>query len=99
MPLTLLILCSFLLLNVVMNNPNSTLSVVLSVMPFLSPILMTLRVAMETPPFWQIALAIAVNAAAIAALVWLASRVYRVGMLMYGKRATLPELLRWLRYS
>jgi len=99
MPLTLLILCSFLLLNVVMNNPNSTLSVVLSVMPFLSPILMTLRVAMETPPFWQIALALLLSTLTTIWVIRVSAKIYRVGILMYGKRPSLKELRRWLRYS
>ena len=53
----------------------------------------------RTPPFWQIGLAILINAAAIAGLVWLTSRVYRVGMLMYGKRATIPEVWKWIRHA
>jgi ABC-2 type transport system permease protein len=60
---------------------------------------MPVRILAETPPFWQIALAIVINAAAIVALVWLTSRVYRVGMLMYGKRASIPEVLKWIRQS
>jgi ABC-2 type transport system permease protein len=57
------------------------------------------RTAIQTPPVWQIALSIALLAISIWAVVWFASRLYNVGILMYGKRATLPELMRWLRYS
>lgn len=99
MPLTLLIVCSFLLFNVVLDDPNSTLSVILSITPFLSPILMTLRVAMETPPFWQIALALAFSIATTVYVIRISAKIYRVGILMYGKRPTLKELRRWLRYS
>ena len=99
MPLTLLILCSFLLLNVVLNDPNSTLAVVLSVTPFLSPILMTLRVAMETPPFWQIALALVLSTLTTIWVIRISAKIYRVGILMYGKRPSLKELRRWMRYS
>jgi ABC-2 type transport system permease protein len=53
----------------------------------------------ETPPIWQIGLAILLNVTAILGLVWIASRVYRVGMLMYGKRATIPEVWKWIRQS
>ena len=60
---------------------------------------MPVRILAEMPPFWQIALSIAINAAAIAGLVWVAARVYRVGMLMYGKRATIPEVIKWIRQS
>ena len=64
---------------------------------FLAPITMPVRILAETPPVWQILLSIAINIAAIAGLVWVASRVYRVGMLMYGKRATVPEVWKWIR--
>lgn len=99
LPLTLLIVGSFLLFNVILNDPNSTLSVVLSVTPFLSPILMTLRVAIETPPFWQIALALGLSILATLAVIRLSAKIYRVGILMYGKRPSLKELRRWLRYT
>jgi ABC-2 type transport system permease protein len=99
MPMTLLILCSFMLFNVILNDPNSTLSVVLSITPFLSPILMTLRVAMQTPPLWQIVLALAFSIATTVYVIRISAKVYRVGILMYGKRPSLKELRRWLRYS
>jgi len=99
MPLTLMILCSFLLFNVILNNPNSTLSVVLSMMPFLSPILMTLRVAIQTPPLWQIVLALAFSIATTIYVIRISAKIYRVGILMYGKRPSIKELRRWLRYS
>ncbi|HKT13467.1 MAG TPA: ABC transporter permease [Terriglobia bacterium] len=99
MPLTLMILCSFMLFNVILNNPNSTLSIILSMTPFLSPILMTLRVAMETPPLWQIVLALAFSIATTIYVVRISAKIYRVGILMYGKRPSIKEMRRWLRYS
>jgi ABC-2 type transport system permease protein len=99
MPLTLLILCSFMLFNVILNDPNSTLSVVLSLTPFLSPILMTLRVAMQHPPLWQIVLSLAFSIATTVYVIRISAKIYRVGILMYGKRPSLKELRRWLRYS
>jgi ABC-2 type transport system permease protein len=99
MPLTLMILCSFMLFNVILNNPNSTLSVVLSITPFLSPILMTLRVAIQTPPLWQIVLALAFSIATTIYTIRISAKIYRVGILMYGKRPSIKELRRWLRYS
>jgi ABC-2 type transport system permease protein len=65
--------------------------------PFFSPMTMLVRVVTETPPFWQIALSLALGIATVVAMLWLAARVYRTGMLMYGKRATIPEILRWIR--
>jgi ABC-2 type transport system permease protein len=60
---------------------------------------MFLRMASQVPPAWQFAVSIGLMVISIWATLWLSSRLYRVGILMYGKRATLPELLRWLRYS
>jgi ABC-2 type transport system permease protein len=60
---------------------------------------MMLRMGVQMPPFWQFAVSIALMVLSIWGVLWLSSRLYRVGILMYGKRATLPELVRWLRYS
>jgi ABC-2 type transport system permease protein len=67
--------------------------------PFCAPMLMFVRILIETPPWWQIALCIALMIATIWGLLTLCARIYRVGILMYGKRPTLPELLKWLRYA
>jgi ABC-2 type transport system permease protein len=67
--------------------------------PFLAPITMMVRITTETPPAWQIILSLTIGFATVVALVWLAARIYRVGMLMYGKRATIPEVWRWIRQT
>ncbi|HBR56315.1 MAG TPA: ABC transporter permease, partial [Blastocatellia bacterium] len=66
------------------------------VAPFFAPITMPVRILAEMPPLWQIGLSITLNVLAIAFMIWIASRVYRVGMLMYGKRATIPEVWKWI---
>ena len=96
-PPILLLLVGFYFSFAVMRDPGSSLAFWTSVAPFFAPIVMPVRILAETPPIWQIGLAIFVNAAAITCLVWLTSRVYRVGMLMYGKRATVPEVWKWIR--
>ena len=83
----------------VVRDPNSTLAFWVSIAPFFAPIVMPVRILAEVPPFWQIALAILLNGATIVGLTWVASRVYRVGMLMYGKRATIPEVWKWIWQS
>lgn len=98
-PPVLIMLAAFYFSFAVIRDPNSFTAVVVSIVPFMAPITMPVRILAETPPFWQIALSIVVNALAIAVLVWLAARVYRVGMLMYGKRATVPELWKWIRHA
>ena len=99
LPATLLLIMGYLFTFAVIRDPNSSLSFWLSISPFFAPVIMPVRVLAETPPVWQIALSMAINIAAIAGLVWLASRVYRVGMLMYGKRATIPEVWKWIRQA
>jgi ABC-2 type transport system permease protein len=81
----------------IVRDPNSSLAFWASIAPFLAPITMPVRILAETPPLWQIGLSILLNALTIAFLVWLAARVYRIGMLMYGKRATIPEVFKWIR--
>jgi ABC-2 type transport system permease protein len=83
----------------VIRNPNSSFAFWVSIAPFLSPITMLVRIITETPPFWQIALSLGIGLATVLLFVWIASRIYRVGMLMYGKSASIPEVLRWLRQA
>lgn len=95
----MLMLAGFYFSFAVIRDPNSSMSIWASILPFVAPMTMPIRILSEMPPLWQIAASIAVNVATIAGLIWLASRVYRVGMLMYGKRATIPEVWKWIRQS
>jgi ABC-2 type transport system permease protein len=90
---------SFGMFMYILSNPNSIWSILISMFPPTSPITMAFRFTAQFPPPWQIALSLALMMVAIYIVLWLSSRIYRVGILMYGKRATLPEMLRWLRYS
>jgi ABC-2 type transport system permease protein len=83
----------------VINAPSSTLAVVTSLIPLFSPVLMPMRMALEMPPVWQILAAYVLTGGFLLFMVWFCSRIYRVGILMYGKKPTIPELLRWVRYS
>jgi ABC-2 type transport system permease protein len=83
----------------ILGNPNSIWSILVSMFPPTAPITMAFRFSAQFPPIWQIALSLVLMVVAIYIVLWLSSRIYRVGILMYGKRATLPEMLRWLRYS
>lgn len=97
LPVIMILLTGFYLCFAVIRDPNSTLSFWASIAPFVAPMTMPVRIMAEMPPFWQIGLAILINCLTIVGLVWLAARVYRVGMLMYGKRATIPEVWKWMR--
>ena len=83
----------------IIRDPNTPLAFWLSMFPLTSPIIMYVRVSVSSPPVWQIAASIAISLASLYGLVWLTSRIYRVGILMYGKRPTLPEILKWVRYA
>ena len=90
---------SFGMIAFIVSNPNSIWSVAISMFPPCAPITMFLRLASQFPPYWQISVSLGLMVLSVWILLWLSSRIYRVGILMYGKRATLPEMLRWLRYS
>ncbi len=97
MPVIFMSVISVYLIFPVIRSPNSSFAFWISIAPFFSPVTMLVRIVTETPPFWQIALSLAVGVATTLGLTWVAARVYRTGMLMYGKSATIPEMLRWVR--
>ncbi len=90
---------SFALILLIINDSNSIWSILASLFPPTAPVIMFLRMASEIPPAWQFAVSIGLLVLSIWGVLWFSTRLYRIGILMYGKRATLPELLRWLRYS
>ncbi len=107
-PITILMVLPFLLGIAVVQEPNSTLAVVLSLFPFTAPTMMMMRVVFIAPTVTEHSLfsGIAAEAtlsflivvAAVAGMIWLTSRIFRVGILMYGKRPTLPEIIKWVKY-
>ncbi|HXN12287.1 MAG TPA: ABC transporter permease, partial [Candidatus Acidoferrales bacterium] len=78
---------------------DSTVSVAASLFPFCSPILMFERMAVHEPPLWQVALSLILLVATIGGAMFVSARIYRTGILMYGKRATIREISRWLRHA
>ena len=94
-----LIVAPMMFLYSVINDPDSSVAVVTSLIPFLTPLLMLLRIAIKTPPLWQILLAYALTTGTVFLMVHVAARIYRTGILMYGKKPTIKELWRWLRYA
>lgn len=66
--------------------------------PFFSPVLMVARVAVADVPLWQVGGALVLLAATFIAAIWISGRIYRIGILMYGKKPSLRELLRWMTY-
>ena len=97
--LMLPLIVSSLVIWIVITNPDGAISKAFSFFPFTTPLIMYSRVIVGHPGALQIAGAIAEMVVTIAIVLWLASRIYRVGILMYGKKPNLPEIMRWLRYS
>jgi ABC-2 type transport system permease protein len=92
-------LAGLILMVYILGNPSAWPVVLLSLFPPCTPIVMCLRMSAMVVPWWQLALSIVLMVAATYGVLWVASRIYRVGILMYGKRPTLPEMIRWLSYS
>jgi ABC-2 type transport system permease protein len=98
-PVMMPIIIGIVSFTAVLEAPDGPLSVTMSMIPGISPLIMFLRIVVQTPPNWQIALSIALLGLGILAVVWVSARIYRVGILMYGKRPTFPELMRWVRHA
>lgn len=94
MPLVLGVYIGFF---TVVNDPHGTVATIFSMVPLTSPIVMLMRIPFGVP-LWQIALSITLLFATFFLVVWFASKIYRVGILMYGKKPTWKELYRWLKY-
>ena len=81
----------------VMNDPNGTVATVFSMIPLTSPIVMMMRIPFGVP-MWQIILSMVILFSTFLGVVWFAAKIYRVGILMYGKKPTWRELAKWLKY-
>lgn len=99
MPITFIVVIAILCMTSVIQNPSTTASVILSLVPFFSPILMMGRIYSETPPFWQIALSFVLMGLTFFFISSVASKIYRTGILMYGKKFSFKEAFRWVKYS
>jgi ABC-2 type transport system permease protein len=88
------IIVAIILISPVIENPTSSLARWMSIFPLFSPVLMPARLAFE-PPLWEVLLSMVVLAGSAVFFVWLSGRIYRVGVLLYGKKATLKEMVKW----
>jgi ABC-2 type transport system permease protein len=99
MPVMLLLISSVIFMTPIMTNPGSALARTMSLLPFSAPILMPLRMTLIPVPWYEVALSLAGVALACLAAIWVSARIYRVGLLMYGKKPSFAELARWVRYA
>jgi ABC-2 type transport system permease protein len=97
-PLTLPLIIPIVTLFFMLEAPNAPFSVVMSMIPFFSPVLMVARLAVASVPFWQVGGAFLLLAGTFVGAIWMSGRIYRVGILMYGKKPSLREVARWLTY-
>lgn len=98
MPITLPIILALLMMLAVIKDPNSQMAFWFSMIPFTSPVVMMARIPYDIP-LWEIVLSLAILYASFVGMVWFAAKVYRVGIFMYGKKPTLKELFKWVRYK
>lgn len=96
-PVAMLLVVSFLGMFAMLNDPGSTLAITLSLVPFTSPIAMPVRWVAGNLPVREVVLSLAILAVTIVGVTWVAARIYRVGILMTGKRPSVKELVRWVR--
>jgi ABC-2 type transport system permease protein len=96
-PLIIILMFPMLAMIPVVQNPNSLMAVGASLFPFFTPVLMYARAGTGAVPLWQILLSLVLLFGSVWVMAWVAGRIYRVGILMQGKRPTLPELWRWVR--
>ena len=96
MPITLPVILTIMFIGSVVAAPNSALSVGLSLFPLFAPIIMVVRIAATDVPWWQIGVSMILVSATFVGTIWLASRVYRIGILSYGKKPTLKEIASWM---
>ena len=98
-PVVMFLVVPMLLMMLILRSPNSTLAVILSMIPLFAPILMLMRVCVLFPPFIQVGGSIVLLILSILFMIWLASKIYRVGILMYGKPPKLKEIAKWVKYG
>jgi len=98
-PVMMLLIASIIFMQPVLLNPSSTLAVVVSWLPFTAPIMMPLRMSLIAIPWYEIVGSLVSVAIGCGVAMWLAARIYRVGLLMYGKKPDMKELVRWIRMA
>ena len=97
LPITIPLILSFILIQPIMDNPDGTLAFWMSIIPFTSPVVMMVRLPFGVDT-WELLLSMSILISSFITSTWIAGRIYRIGILMYGKKASYKELWKWLRY-
>jgi ABC-2 type transport system permease protein len=98
LPVTIPLILALLVLINAINNPDSSMAFWFSIIPFTSPIVMMARIPFGVP-YWEVALSMGLLVLTFLGMTWMAGKIYRTGILMYGKRASYREMWKWIRYS
>lgn len=98
LPITVPLIFAMVVAQSIINDPNGSLAMWLSMIPFTSPVIMMVRIPFGVP-YWEIALSMALLVAGFLFTTWIAGRIYRTGILMYGKKVNYRELWKWLKYK
>ncbi len=98
-PITLLVILGFFFMFATINAPSSMFTKIVSFFPFFTPLIMIARITTVTPPWYEIWLSIFVMIGTIVVVLWGVGKIFRVGILMYGKKPSIKELFKWLKYS
>lgn len=98
-PIQMVMMLPWFLMAAIITNPESTMAVAFSLMPVFGPLVMFVRTLVSEPPAWHVALSMGVSVVTICAFFYATAKIFRVGILSYGKRPTIPELLRWLKVA
>ena len=96
-PITIPIIIALVVMMLVMNDPNSPVAFWCSIFPFTSPIVMMARIPSGIPT-WEIVVSLVLLYATFAAMVWVAGKIYKVGIFMHGKKPSFKDLWRWIKY-
>jgi ABC-2 type transport system permease protein len=99
MPIMMFMMAPWFLMMPIVMNPDAPFAVGFSLAPVFGPITMFVRSTVTDPPFWHLLVSIAVSVATIFVFFWVTAKIFRVGILSYGKRPTIPELLKWVRVA
>ena len=98
LPVTIPLILSFVIAQAIMSNPNSSMAQFFSIFPLTSPIVMMVRLPFDVP-VWELALSMFMLVVGFLFFTWMAGKIYRTGILMYGKKTTWKELGKWLFYK
>jgi ABC-type Na+ efflux pump, permease component len=98
-PITFLVILSVLFISFIISKPDSLFATLLSLVPFFTPILMIARLSVTDVPLWQISLSLVLMVLTFYAILWGSAKIYRMGVLLYGKKPSLNEVIKWLRYA